>query len=466
MTQPIAVDYDPPGPVARAFLRSSAFVRGIRGPIGSGKSTACCIEILRRAAEQRPGPDRLRRSRWAVVRNTYPELKTTTIKTWHQWVSPDVGKWQSEGPPTHYVRSGDIELEVMFLALDRPEDIRKLLSLELTGAWVNEARDVPKAILDGLTGRVGRYPGAMAGGASWYGIILDTNAPDTDHWWYRLAEEETPEGWAFFAQPAGDGPDAENTPNLPAGYYERARAGKTDEWIKVYIRGEYGFVQDGKPVFPMYRDGVHCRPVAVNSALPVIVGVDFGLTPAAVFAQRTLTGHWRVLGELVMEDMGAKRFGEVLGREMRARFPDARFDIWGDPAGDSRAQTDETTPFQILRAAGIPARPAPSNDPVLRIEAVAAALNRMIDGEPGLAIDPGCRVLRKALAGAYRYRRIQIGGQERYHDQPEKNAYSHVSDALQYALVGAGEGATLIRGRPGPPHAGRSMQSYSPLRRR
>ena len=49
------IDYRVPGNTLARFLRSNAFVRGIRGPIGSGKSTACCIEILRRAWETLPG---------------------------------------------------------------------------------------------------------------------------------------------------------------------------------------------------------------------------------------------------------------------------------------------------------------------------------------------------------------------------------------------------------------------------
>lgn len=48
---------------------------------------------------------------------------------------------------THTIQFNDIYLEVMFRALDRADDVAKLLSLELTGAWVNEAKEVPKAII-------------------------------------------------------------------------------------------------------------------------------------------------------------------------------------------------------------------------------------------------------------------------------------------------------------------------------
>jgi len=457
--------YTPAGETTRAFLKSDAFVRGLRGPIGSGKSTACVMDILRRAAMQRPGPDGVRRSRWAVIRNTYPELKTTTIQTWHQWVPPSVGKWtDSATPKEHLLRFEDVELQVWFVALDRPQDVAKLLSMELTGAWINEAREVPKAILDGLTGRVGRYPAVKDGGASWFGIILDTNPPDTDHWWYKLAEERQPEGFAFFGQPAGDGPAAENLANLPAGYYERAKAGKDAEWIKVYVHGDYGFVQDGKPVYPEWRDGMHCRPAPLDPRRELWVGIDFGLTPAAAFGQRDVLGRWRVIDELVCEDMGALRFTEMLGQRMRERYEGVPVGgIFGDPSGDNRAQTDETTPFQILRAGNIMARPAPSNDFVLRREAVAKPLGRLIDGEPGLVVDPGCRMIRKGMGGGYAYRRIQVSGQERFRDVPDKNAFSHPCEALQYLMLGAGEGKSLIRSEASKGAPLMQHTNYDPL---
>ncbi|MCH7527338.1 MAG: hypothetical protein IID39_07875, partial [Planctomycetes bacterium] len=78
---------------------------------------------------------------------------------------------------THHIKIQDIDCEVMFRALDRPDDVKKVLSLDLTGAWVNEAREVPKGIIDALTDRVGRYPSKRKGGPSWRGLIMDTNAP-------------------------------------------------------------------------------------------------------------------------------------------------------------------------------------------------------------------------------------------------------------------------------------------------
>src|SRR5256885_54819 len=117
--EPLRLKYISPGPVADQFLLSESFVTGIRGPIGSGKSTAFLIKLLGIAARQPVSPDGRRHSRFAIIRNTYPELKTTTIKTWHQWVPPgQIGQWQNEGPPTHHILTDSLVIEVMFVALD------------------------------------------------------------------------------------------------------------------------------------------------------------------------------------------------------------------------------------------------------------------------------------------------------------------------------------------------------------
>lgn len=446
MTDATQINYKPPGPISRAFMLDDSFFRGIMGPFGSGKSTVCVMEILRKAKDQRVGLDGKRRTRWAVVRNTYPELRTTTIKTWHQWVPPSIGRWIDTGPPMHHIQEGDLDLEVIFVSLDRPDDVAKLLGMELTGAWIDEAREVPKAVIDGLTGRVGRYPSVLMGGCTWSGLLASTNPPDNDHWWYKLAEEIKPDGWRFFRQPSGLSVDAENRDNLPANYYERQISGKDEDWVKVYVHGEYGFVRDGKPVYPEYKDSLHCREFDIVRSWPVYVGIDFGLTPAAVFGQKTTMGGWRWHSELVTQDMGAKRFAELMRNVMHERYQGMTFAaITGDPAGEGRAQTDETTPFQILRAAGVEANPAPTNDFTKRRESVAMCLSRLVDGVPGLVIHPQCTTLRKGMAGGYNYKRLQVTGEERYRDVPDKGMYSHVCEAGQYMLVGAGEARTLVR---------------------
>jgi len=433
------------------------------------------MEVMKWALIQNPQNDGIRRSRFAVVRNTYGELRDTTLKTWLMWFPEEhFGKFNRQ-QMTHYIEiepAKDIRVssEVMFRALDRPDDVAKLLSMELTGAWINEAREIPKVIVDTLGDRVGQYPSAMMGGCVKPGVIMDTNPPDNDHWWYTIAETGQFKGrpidsdiWQFFKQPGAllqtkegeyiANPKAENIENLNEGidYYLKRVSGKSKDYIKIYYCAEYGFIIDGKPVIPEYIDSEHCAKINLEpvKGLPIYVGLDFGLTPAAVFTQRLLNGRWIWFDELCAEDMGISRFADILGPMLRGKYAGFDFSIYGDPAGEQRVPTDEKTPFQILEAKGIPASPAPTNDFTLRRESIATALQRFIDGKPGLMISPKCVMTRKGLAGGYHFRRKKISGDESYHDTPYKNMYSHPVEAGGYAMIGAGEGDLLIKN----PHA-------------
>ena len=440
----------------RRFHQSDAFVRALMGPIGSGKSVACVLEMMRKSRSQipyysEPGSRGIRYSRWVVVRNTYRELLDTTMETFFDWIPKHLGHYSvlnSKFVMHTMLEDGTImHAEFLFRALDKPQDVKKLLSLEVTGGWLNEAREIPKAIMDMLIGRLGRYPSKRIGGPSWHGLIMDTNPPDSDHWWWHLFEEDCPDNHALFRQPSGVGPDAENVENLPVGYYQNMQAGKDKEWINVYVHGEYGFVQDGKPVFPEYKDDVHStdEEIKISPRLPIHVGIDFGLTPAAVFGQKSATGRWLIFDELVTEDMGAANFSILLNQKINSKYPDYDFEIFGDPSGDQRAQTDEVTPFQILAKHGIAAVPTYTNDFIIRREAVAAPMQRMdFAGNTGFLVGPGAPMFRKALAGGYKYKRLAVAGSERFHDKPDKGRYSHVAEAGQYLMVGAGEGSNVV----------------------
>lgn len=473
------VRYEPDGKTLAEFLSSKAFVRGLMGPLGSGKSTACAIEILSRSAAQAPGPDGIRRTRWAIIRNSYPELKSTTLKTWHEWCPPSFGKINMDSPFVHHVQIGDfLDMEVLFLALDRPEDARKLLSLELTGAWVNEAREVPKQIIDALTGRVGRFPSKAMGGPTWSGIVMDTNPPDNQSFWYRLAEEETPEGWQFFKQPSGlakslfGKPIGENLKNLPPDYYKRMIAGKDEDWIKIYVHGEYGFLVEGKPVFPMYRDSFHCAKEVLKPASNwgLLIGVDFGLTPAAVIAQKHPDGRMFILDELCTDNTGIERFAELLTAHMAQNFPDHHVvGCWADPAGEQRGQADLRSAIEIMNQnCPFKTRAAPGDNSLTeRLEVVISVLNRNVDGYPAFQLSPKCTTLRKGFVSGYHFKLIKSGNGTQTHETPNKNEFSHPHDALQYLLLGSGELASVLnRGNPRdrntPVHAGMSFYSSHP----
>jgi hypothetical protein len=376
------------------------------------------------------------------------------METFFNWIPQEMGHFSAMNVKftlTQLLADGTtLHTEFLFRALDKPKDIKKLLSLEVTGGWINECREVPKQVVDMLIGRLGRYPDTRDGGPTWHGLIMDTNPPDSDHWFYKLFEEDCPGNHVLFNQPSGVSAKAENIKNLPPSYYSNIIAGKDKEWVKVYVHGEYGFVSDGKPVFNEYKERIHSsdEEYTPNTKLTLYIGIDFGLTPAAVFGQLTPSGKMVIFDELCTFDMGAMSFGRLLREKISARYPDMKhIEIYADPAGEQRVQTDEKTPFQILHNQGVMAIPTYTNDFTIRRECVADYLQRLdFSGEPAFLITNGAPTVRKAFSGGYKYKRVQVTGEDKFMDKPEKNKYSHCADATQYLFLGAVGGGRVIGG--------------------
>ncbi len=460
--QVIEIRMKPQGKVLADFMRSVARCQMIMGPLGSAKTFQCCQKNFKLMCQQAPDAQGVRKSRWYAIRNTYPDLFSTTIKDWLELFG-DLGTFKqgSKEPPTHYIEfdledGTTVKSEAIFLALDREEHVKKLRGAQATWFWLNEVKELPKAVVDMADLRHGRYPSKMDGGPTWHGMIGDTNAPDDDHWYYMLAEEDKPEDWEFFKQPGGlidlgegkyaPNPEAENIGNLPDGYYLRGKEGKANDWIRVNLCNEYGSVQSGKPVHPEYVDSIHCAPdiIPYDPAFPLIIGMDFGRTPAAAIIQRNAM-RYVCIDEFVSTNMSAAVFGPQLKLYIDAMYPGAKVEGWGDPAGDQKGQATDDTPILVVRSSGIPCNPCFTNRPVIRRAAVANPLTRLaMDGKPGLLISPKARVIRKGLKGGFCFRRVQVAGDERYTDEPDKNSYSHPVEALEYALCGSGEGHDAI----------------------
>lgn len=438
-------------PIAGAYYLDQSRVACIVGPVGSGKSTASCLRLQRHAYAQAPGPDGVARTRFAIVRNTKPQLKDTTIKTWLQ-VFPE-----SEYGPFHWTNMAHvwnfrpkgyahtINAEFIFRALDDEADVASLLSLEVTGFYFNELREIAEPIIAHAGRRAGRFPAVSDGGCGWAGWIGDTNPWDVEHYLHDRFVERPREGWALFRQPSGMSPEAENRENLPANYYEDALKDYSPEDARVYVHSEWGRTRSGKPIYTEFSEQTHVRSFELSPVLPLRIGMDFGRTPAAVIGQCDVLGRWSVRHELCAFDMGVKPFAEQLARFLAERCAGYEIELFtGDPAGEARDANDQTV-FQILAANGFPmARPASTNDPSIRVGAVQDLFRRMVQGIPALVIHPECKMLARACLDGYRYRKMKIIG-ERYEDKPDKNEWSHVAEALQYLLLGGGEGRAMIR---------------------
>lgn len=471
------------------FHVANNFVDYIQGDLGSGKTVELCLRMSRHIQEQMPSPRSGKRmTRWAMVRNTTPDLKRTTIRTWLTLFPDDrINRFNWGQTLSHALRFGDVEADVDFFGLDKEEDVRKLRSTEYTGIVFNELPFIEKVLFDEAFGRL-RYPPKEDGGPTWRGILADGNAPDEDHWTALMTgqvplppgmpEEEIeqyrwPAEWGFYRQPPAlfavldqhgrptgkytVNPEAENLENLPADYYEKQIPGKQLAWIQSRLMNTVALVVDGSPVWPMFRREFHVarEVLAPNLRHEVLVWLDFGrVYPAALFAQE-IGQRVYIQYEILGFNEVASVFAPRVKRFLEQHYPGCAFRCVGDPKGADKGQAVDISPYDVFRSHGMPVTPAPvkQNNIELRTAAFAHALNDNPAGVPRVVISPYCRTFIIGCAGRYHLVREEDGEM-----RPKKDRYSNLCDCAGYGFVALGEGRRMIGLTP----AGqmRGMQVY------
>jgi hypothetical protein len=453
----MSVIYSAP-PTLATFMKSQAFGRICAGPVGSGKTTACVMEALRRSMAQAKAPDGFRYTRWAFVRQTLKQLKDTVLKDVQSWLA-GLGEWKvSEN--TYHLEFGDVKSEWIFVPLENAEDQARLLSMQLTGAWMSEAIEMNFDVLAPISGRIGRYPSGNRGVPSWFGIIADTNMPVELSDWHKFMTE-TPPNWQVFIQPSGMAPNAENlnyllqtaeTKALPFNhparvaqgrkYYEQflQMYGSEDSWVKRYVYAQYGDDPSGEAVFKStFKPSFHVVPeTLVIPGYPLIVGQDFGRNPWSLIGQVDHMGRLLIHAEISASNVGLEKHVEERLRPAlySDRFIGSRCILVGDPSGIAKGTVVEESCFDALKRLGLPAFPAPTNDIEPRLRAVEALLGRQVNGGPALCISGrGCPWLVRALSGGYRYKKHKDGGLRTVPEKFDKEGFSHIADCLQYICL-------------------------------
>jgi len=344
------------------------------------------------------------------------------------------------------------------MPLDRPENVQRLLSLDLTYAWLSELRELPVQILLDVLSRCGRFPSKMHGGPTWYGVIGETNSFDEDSDWNKVLEEKwlldkpLPETWDYFVQPGARDQDAENRENLVASYYDDLIANNSAAWVEQYIDNIVAPSLSGEAVFrSSFRQQFHVakEKLLVVPGNMLVVGMDFGRNPAAILMQMDPRGRVLALDEAVGENMGLEQFVSselrpLLSRPEYQRLP---VGVVGDPSGVARSQIGEESVFQALKRLGFSSQPAMTNQIDPRLRAVEKWFLQQRDGGPAIMISPTCTKLVQALRSKYRFDKKKDGELQ---PLPAKtHPWSDLADAFQYGVMGFSGNimARLVRSR-------------------
>jgi len=444
-------------PTIRKFLRSSALVQALLGPVGGGKTTGVIMKILYLGHLQAADANGRRRTRWGVVRNTRQQLKDSVLKSVFEWLPPDGQRiiWR-ESDMTMLLRLPQpddtvVEIELMVRGLDEEADARRLLSVEFTGVWFSEFREIRRSLLKDALSRCGRFPSAADGGPTWYGLLMESNMPVRGSEWFNYLEVERPTHTDVFKQPSGVAADAENLENLPPNYYSNMLQGSTESWLQAHVYVQYPDALDGTAVHAKtFSVAKHVseedlKPVNLGPVSPVLlVGIDQGRNPAATLMQVEASGRVVVHDVVYGEDMGMEYFmpNTLMPVLTSAKYAGMPILAVYDPASEHKTEVNDVSPADVIKQY-LRAIPAPTNNPGRRIEAV----DRLLMRERGFLISKHVATLISTLASEYKFKMKRNGEKE---DLPEKkHPWSDVADSLQYASLvagGANYGRVISRG--------------------
>lgn len=463
-----------PGPTMDALVKSMVLdparptrrrERVATGPVGSGKTTGIMGATIISAMNQPKWPDGIIRYRLLALRDTYRNLHTQLIDqfwaTWWPRKTPGI-EWSGEGggPVDCMLRLespvGPIDYLVQFRALGdaRTEtEIENLLrGLEFTDALLEEGDLLPESVRLKIITRMGRFPPRSVDdvGARGPTLFIGSNAFLIGTWAYntKMTGIWRP-GIELFEQPSGRGPDAENLHNLSEGYYEAIVEKSDERTVRRMVDNEHVLPLAGTPVYPEFRDLVHVRPVVLDRNLPLRIGFDGGLqtlNPAAALGQRGMARQLRIKGEIaVTHGCGVEQFGELvnaeLGKPQYAPWSGSRKEIICrvDPSaqwGNDKKAGQPNWIVALERRTGLRIKPARTNDLAPRRAALREPMKRMVDGHPGLVVDPEAVTVRMSLGGLFHYPKIRSGMGSRDSDTPAKNhPHSDVAEACEYLAM-------------------------------
>lgn len=481
------------GPVSDAYILGTYPISVICGPVGSGKTIASEKKGLVEAQRIYPGADGVRRYVLGNFRQKYDALWKAAIPSHWKLFPKDFpgSKWAGASPRAarHDLefedKFGVIKMTTQFLAHGEDADPEDLRGLEFTDVQLGEIDTLPQELLIGLGRAVGREPPREVIKRTGR-IFGDLNAPDVENWTYPTFWEDLQPGHMLYRQPGGMEDGAENLQAHGGdhSYYEQIiLLNRKNPWyVRRMVHAIPGITRATDLVYDKFDDATQLSKVTLQAepALPVVVGVDGGLTPAACYGQEMPDGQWRTLREIALERGGIEELGAAMLVLEARDFRGCDFHTVCDPAmvaGEDK-DTDDMREQRVSKGSdrqrlaeklGRKVELAVSNETGRRWDAVRDKIALQLGpGRPGYLLDPSCKGLIRGKRQTYQFRKLQ-GSNDISSVKPSFD--THIADAEQYAMMECGTDAARKRktdqrqARAQKREQNRTARRYNPVRR-
>ncbi|UZE47923.1 hypothetical protein ONR75_24105 [Rhodopseudomonas sp. P2A-2r] len=477
-----------------AYILGTHAVSVICGPVGSGKTIASEKKGLVEAQRIYPGSDGVRRYVLGNFRQKYDALWKAAIPShWKLFPKDFAGShWSGASPRAarHDLYFDDafgrIHMTTQFLAHGEDADPDDLRGLEFTDVQLGEIDTLPEELLIGLGRAVGREPPREVTRRTGR-IFGDLNAPDVENWTYPTFWEDPPEGFMRYQQPGGMDEGAENLQahGGDRAYYEQIIAvnHKNPWYVRRMVHAKPGITRATDLVYDKFDEDLHVSkvPLQPEPALPVLVGVDGGLTPSAVYGQEMPDGQLRTLREIALERGGMDELAQAMLALEARDFRGCEFRTVCDPAmvaGEDKDVAHNSSDWEneqtisrgsdrqrLARKLGREVDLAKTNIASRRWDAVRDKI-----GPPGrqYLLDPSCKGLLRGKRQTYQFRKLQ-GSNDLSSVKPSFD--THVADAEQYMALECGTDAArkrrtdISQARAKVREQNCSAKRYNPVRR-
>lgn len=391
----------------------------IIGGVGSGKSRAVLAPVIELLLE-------IPNLRVLWGRHDFKDIKLSIMDKFLEVFPTELIAGKSEQYHWYDIRQRDGKMSRIFF--NGLKDLSGFSSQEFGVIAVTEAYEISEQAYRTLKRRV-RQTGVVNL------ILLESEAPNEDHWLARLTNPDLPDYDADITLMRVS--SYENWDNLPVSYRASLES-MPESWKKKYLLGEYGFIPDGEPFYQGFKEIIHKRDLKPVVGKELLLGWDYGYRhPALVISQLDGKGRWMILRELIGTNITIDAFADVAKQFLNVNFRGWTTVSYGDPAGAQRNDKSEQTSEDILRSKGFSVVSCASTYRD-RKEIIEGKLATLVDGIPSLVIDPLCKIIIDGFLGGYHYPMIQQGQQWtaiRTETPYRDGWYEHCLNALEYIAV-------------------------------
>lgn len=393
------------------------------GGFGAGKTKCGTWEVLDQSIRF-PG------NRIAVMRDTMPDLRDTTMATFFDECPAELIYTYRRKENVVMLTNGS---EIIFRSFRqyatsaRNQNQSKLKGLNLGGFYVDEMNEITGDEFRLMQGRLRlQVPVNLAGETFKHFGIGTTNPTNEQHWIFEM-----------FAGPQADKKNyrlvqasSRENPHLPPDYIPNLERSYPASWVSMFIDGKFGQMIRGKPFYEGFRMEFHAKHrVLVQPSITVHRYWDFGWhRPAVVWAQVNGEGRWRLIRELMGYNQHIQSFVPKVLEISNTHFGGYQFQDYGDPAGNQQNDKSQRSTIKILSedfGINVISRGSQIKEGG---DIIQKKLITVIDGEPALIVDPEhCPTLVAGFVGGY--------ARDEFGEVIKDGYYEHLHDALRYGAI-------------------------------